>query len=106
MRNSDLCTAVSEDLAKHLSVQAGGKTVHTIYNGYAPNDEDIANAVPEKDSLSFCYTGQLYAGLRDFTPLLEAIFLLKASGKISLDKIRIHYAGNDFPCLQQLGEKQ
>ena len=105
VRNSDLCTAVSEDLAKHLSRQAGGTPVHTLYNGYEPNDTDAVSAVPEKESLSFCYTGQLYAGLRDFSPLLKAICHLKTSGKVSLDKIRIHYAGRDYACLLQQAEK-
>ena len=105
VRNSDLCTAVSEDLAKHLSEQAGGTPVHTLYNGYEPNDTDAVSAVPEKESLSFCYTGQLYAGLRDFSPLLKAICHLKTSGKVSLDKIRIHYAGRDYACLLQQAEK-
>lgn len=105
VQNCDLCTAVSEDLAKHLSVQAGGKTVHTLYNGYEPNETIVDNVIGEKDTFSFCYTGQLYAGLQDFSPLLKAICQLNASGKISLDKIKIHYAGRDFPYLQQLAEK-
>jgi len=105
VRNCDLCTAVSEDLAKHLSLQAGGFPVHTLYNGYEPNDDVEASAVPEKKSLSFCYTGQLYAGLRDFTPLLKAICHLKSTDKVSLDNIHIHYAGKDYIYLQQLAEK-
>ena len=105
VRSCDLCTAVSEDLAKHLSLQAGGKTVHTLYNGYEPNDGDVACAVPEKDKLSFCYTGQLYAGLRDFSPLLETICHLRDAGKLSLAHVRIHYAGREYPRLQQQAEK-
>lgn len=105
VRHCDLCTAVSEDLAKHLSCQAGGVPVHTLYNGYEPNDAESESTSPEKGSLSFCYTGQLYAGLRDFSPLLKAICHLKSAGKISLDKIHIHYAGNEYALLQQQAEK-
>lgn len=104
VRNCDLCTAVSEDLAKHLSVQAGGKTVHTLYNGYAPNETVVESAAGEKDTLSFCYTGHLYDGLSDFSPLLKALSQLYTAGKISLDKIKIHYAGNHYPRLLQLAE--
>ena len=105
VRNSDLCTGVSEELTVFLSRQAGGKTVHTLYNGYEPNGAQLASATPEKDSLSFCYTGQLYAGLRDFSPLLKALSHLHEAGKISLDKIKIHYAGRDYPYLLQQAEK-
>ena len=100
VRKSDLCTAVSEDLAKHLSDQVGGKPVYALYNGYAPNDEDVELAVPTPGQLSFCYTGQLYSGMRDFSPMLKAIRKLADEGKVSLDRIRIHYAGRDFSFLE------
>lgn len=105
IRKADICTAVSDDLAKYLSDQAGGKTVHTLYNGYEPNDVDLVSAAPETGILSFCYTGQLYAGKRDFSPLLKALQELSKVGKVSLDKVRIYYAGRDCPYLLQQAEK-
>ncbi|MBO5891087.1 MAG: glycosyltransferase [Oscillospiraceae bacterium] len=95
VRDCDLCTAVSEDLAKHLSHQAGGKIVHTLYNGYEPNDTDVDYAVPEKDRLTFCYTGTVYPNQQDCTPLLRALRRLVDDGKTSLSKVRILYAGKD-----------
>ncbi|MBP3673097.1 MAG: hypothetical protein J6J18_04635 [Oscillospiraceae bacterium] len=105
VRKADVCTAVSEDLAKHLSDQAGGKTVHTLYNGYEPNEADIVAAAPAEGILSFCYTGQMYAGKRDFSPVLKALQKLSEEGRISLDKVRVHYAGKDFEVLRQQAEK-
>ena len=106
VRNSDLCTAVSEDLAKHLSVQSGGKTVHTIYNGYAPFPEDpLPESASDKNSFSLCYTGLLYGGKRDFTPVLQALQHLKEQNKIDLSHVRLHYAGNDFAYLEAIAKK-
>ena len=96
VRNSDLCTAVSDDLAKFLSAQAGGIPVHTLYNGYAPNTADTESTVPEKDCLTFCYTGTVYPNQQDCSPLLHALRRLADDGKISLSQVRILYAGNDF----------
>ena len=95
VRDCDLCTAVSEDLAKFLSAQAGGVPVHTLYNGYEPNDTDIDYAAPEKDRLTFCYTGTVYPNQQDCTPLLRALRCLVDGAKTSLSKVRILYAGND-----------
>ena len=106
VRNCDLCTAVSEDLAKHLSVQAGGKTVHTIYNGYDPLADTLQpSATPEKDVLSICYTGSIYASKQDFSPVLQALQCLKTQNKIALSRVRLHYAGNDFPYLYDAAKK-
>ena len=102
---SDICTAVSDDLAKHLSDQAGGKKVYTLYNGYEPIAADSAAANVEEGLFTFCYTGRMYAGKRDFSPILKALQKLSDEGKVSLDKIRVHYAGDDFEYLKQQAEK-
>lgn len=105
VRKADVCTAVSDDLAKHLSDQAGGKKVYTLYNGYEPNSADAVAAAHEEGVLSFCYTGQMYAGKRDFSPVLRALQKLSEDGAISLDKVRVHYAGPDFKYLHSQAEK-
>ena len=106
VQNCDLCTAVSEDLAKHLSVQAGGKTVHTLYNGYEPLTDTLPPNQDNKDGMfSICYTGLLYVGTQTFTPLLQALYTLKKQGKICLSKVRIHYAGPNFDYLHTNAER-
>ncbi len=101
---ADICTTVSDDLAESLSCQAGGKTVHTLYNGYEPNATNATDVAPLKGALSFCYTGAIYGG-RSFAPLLEALRKLSEDGKISLDKVCFHYAGKDFEFLRQQAER-
>jgi len=106
VRKADLCTSVSDDLSRRLSLSAGGKQVHTIYNGYDPLVDTLQpSASPEKDVLSICYTGSIYASKQDFSPVLQALQCLKAQNKIALSKVRLHYAGNDFSYLYDAAKK-
>ena len=98
--NADACTAVSEDLLHEICSGLKVKNKMVLYNGYEPVDSNFTQAV-SSEALSFCYTGQLYGGLSDFSPLLKAIQKLSQEGKISLDHIKIHYAGKDFELLHQ-----
>ena len=101
---ADICTAVSDGLAEHLSRQAGGKTVHTLYNGYEPTETSLGNFKPREGNLTFCYTGTI-EWLQDFSPFFAAVCRLRDAGKIDMDKIRLHYAGKDFDYLKQQAEK-
>ena len=76
-----------------------------LYNGFEHVSDAEFTTESEKDVLSFCYTGQVYAGKQDFSPLLKALRKLSDERKISLDKIRIHYAGRNFGYLYQKAEK-
>lgn len=98
--NADACTAVSEDLLQNICSGLNVKNKMVLYNGYEPVDSDFKGSESSGD-LSFCYTGQLYGGLSDFSPLLKAIQKLSGEGKISPSHIRIHYAGKDFELLHQ-----
>ncbi len=102
---ADICTAVSEGVLREVCSGEYQSRGRVLYNGfeYAP-DADFA-ITSEKDVLSFCYTGQVYAGKRDFSPLLMALRKLADENKISLDKVRIHYAGRDFEYLYQKAQK-
>ncbi len=101
LQKADACTAVSEGLFQEMCSDLNVKKRMVLYNGYEPIDSCFEKETVSSDILSFCYTGQLYGGLRDFSPLLQAIKKLSEEGKISLDKIRIHYAGKDFEWLHQ-----
>lgn len=105
VQNADVCTAVSQGVLQDICTGLTARNTAVLYNGYEPTDAAGSDAVPPAGQLSFCYTGQLYGGLRDFSPLLNAICQLNASGKIALDNIKIHYAGKDFDCLLQQAEK-
>ncbi|HEY2469478.1 MAG TPA: glycosyltransferase [Terracidiphilus sp.] len=83
-------TCVSPQL-KEVLVQSG-RPVHCIENGF---DEDMfLDPQPAPDTLfTVVHTGQLYAGRRDPSPLVEAVASLIAEGKIDSTKIRVKFYG-------------
>lgn len=105
VEKADSCTAVSKGVLQDVCHGLSAKDAIVLYNGYEPTAAVNCESTPLPGELSFCYTGQLYAGLRDFSPLLKAICHLNTTGKISLNKIRIHYAGKDYDYLYQQAEK-
>lgn len=105
IQKADACTAVSNGVLQGICADVSAKKTLVVYNGYEPSDTEAESATPKEGTLSFCYTGQIYVGQQDFSPLLRAIAHLHASGKISLDKIRIHFAGKNYDHLYQLAER-
>lgn len=103
--SADGVTGVSEGLMKDLMRDVEANVPYmTLYNGYepvAPSKE----AIYESGMFVMCYTGILYTGLSDFTPLLRALQQLAAQNRIDLSKVRLNYAGRDFALLQQIAEK-
>ena len=112
VRKSDVCTAVSDGFAKHLSDQAGGKKVHTLYNGYDLEITENLQEAAVEEGLSLCYTGQMYGGrfdesamFRDASPLFRALRELSDAGKIDPKKVSVHYAGPNAELLQKQAGK-
>jgi len=71
-----------------------GKPVATIYNGYDPADFDLGDGIEHGDPAApmlIGYTGGIYPGKRDPSPLFQAVRLL---GKDS-DRIRIVFVGSN-----------
>lgn len=100
---ADAVTAVSSGLLSELTHGVKSDFPEMVlHNGYEPIPCTVPSCTdrPEAGLFSFCYTGMLYGGLRDFSPLLQALNTLKAQDKIDLSKVRIHYAGPDFNRLQ------
>lgn len=94
-RSADLITTVSEPLANKLRQQSGNK-VAVIYNGFDPDDYDRlpnARAFPDDGKFRIVYTGTIYSGKRDPSPLFEAIRKLDLAGKISSDTLEVLFAG-------------
>lgn len=83
---------VSEPLSLKLENILKRK-VHTITNGFDP--EDFKLTCPTDTVFSITYTGILYEGKRDPTPLFKAIRLLLDKNKIKREKIQIHFYGSD-----------
>ncbi|MBQ3542120.1 MAG: hypothetical protein IJA45_03235 [Oscillospiraceae bacterium] len=100
---ADAVTAVSSGLLSELTLGVKSNFPEMVlHNGYEPiaNTMPACNDSPEAGLFAICYTGLLYAGMSDFSPLLQALSTLKEQGKIDLSKVRIHYAGPDFNRLQ------
>lgn len=99
---ADVCTCVSVHAVDELQKQIPGKKILTLYNGYEPvKQEDYSKTGTNPDEFSFCYTGQLYHGLRDASRLFRAINDNCREGKMGKEKLRFYYAGKDFPTLQE-----
>ena len=103
---ADGVTAVSEGLRAEL-MEGIAKPVPnmTLYNGFEPAAQDVAETAGEPGVFSLCYTGILYGELRDFSPLLKALKHLAGENRIDLSKVKLHYAGRDFGILLELSRK-
>jgi len=94
-QHADVITTISEPLAAKLRLKAGNK-VKVIYNGFDPEDYEnlpVARIFPEDGVFRIVYTGTLYPGKRDPTPLLRAIKILDEQGKISPRQLQVVMAG-------------
>jgi two-component sensor histidine kinase len=91
---ADLITTVSDPLANIL--RSITKTrVKTIYNGFDSEDFQEIKSKPRKENTIFTivYTGTIYRGFRDPSPLFGAVANLKEKGLITADDLEIQFAG-------------
>jgi hypothetical protein len=95
-KNTDLITTVSEPLADILGTITE-TPVEVIYNGFDSEDYDKIVQSPRKTNQQFTivYTGTVYKGYRDPSPLFEAISNLDKNGVITKNDLRILFAGSD-----------
>ena len=69
-----------------------------IYNGYDHEDQ-LPEAISQSDKIvRLVYTGELYNGKRDLSPLFQAISTLLKEQKIQPEDIEIIYAGKSGDC--------
>jgi hypothetical protein len=90
MKHSALLITVSEPWAKELETLHSRKVV-TISNGF--DEEDYSDNVPLTTKFTITYTGNIYPGRQDPSPLFEAIAQLRAKGKISSDNFGVRFLG-------------
>ena len=92
-KNCDYITAVTEGILKTHESDFGDRDASVLYNGY-----DLADVIPvepiQDGILRMIYTGELYSGQRDLTPIFKALDYLSKQGKIDLSKVLVTYAGN------------
>lgn len=87
---ADALVTVSEPLAEKLHVSHNGKKIFSIPNGFDP-DEIQKESLTTKFTIT--YTGQLYQGKRDPTPLLMAIEKMIAEKVVNPCSLRIQFFG-------------
>lgn len=92
---ADMVTTVSEPLAAQLITNVGNK-VHVIYNGFDPEDYTALSgcpAFPDDGLFRIVYTGSIYSGKQDPTPLFTAIKNLHDSKKVTPNQLKVVFVG-------------
>ena len=90
MKGSSLLIAASEPMAEQLEMLHAKKAV-TIHNGF--DEEDYTEEVPSTAKFTITYTGRIYPGKHDPSPLFEAVRDLQQEGAISADDFEIRFFG-------------
>ena len=89
----DVITVVSKGIIDIHNDDFCGKPVFTIYNGYDSEDPLPNEMAATGNTVQMIYTGELYNGKRDLTPLFQAILELQKEKRIHTEDIEIVYAG-------------
>ncbi len=85
LQKADLITTVSAPLAATLAKKVAQKKIQVIENGFDPVDAELLpkeGFFPQDDTIHLAYTGTIYRGRQNLTPLFEA--LPKVKKKIKL----------------------
>ncbi|MBS3943761.1 MAG: glycosyltransferase [Dethiobacter sp.] len=104
VKSADLITAVSEGLNNKLSARFN-RIVYTIENGFDEDDLPAGSEeryFPDDGKIRIAYTGTIYKGFQDPSPLFEALAGLKQKGCQVEDKIRILFYGSRMGNLHNL----
>jgi glycosyltransferase involved in cell wall biosynthesis len=101
LRDADALVSVSEPWADRLRESYPNKSVFSITNGF---DADDFRPKPEALTPNFTitYTGRLYEGKRDPTPLFEAIQESIKEGVMAREVVRVRFYGSIEPWLPAL----
>lgn len=103
VRSASGLVTVSEPLADALRLRFGKPTT-VILNGFDPEDYPSAGPVSGGDrrALEIVYTGMIYPGRRDPTPLFRAL----AKMGPSREQIRVRFLGRILPEVSLLAKKE
>ena len=98
---ADLMTTVSAGLAKNLKDRFSKKVV-IIENGFDPDDwDDIPLHSWSDQKIRLMYSGQIYAGKQDPSPLLEGLLRLKNHHAELAQKMEVLFFGWNLDWLSQ-----
>ncbi|MBV8613480.1 MAG: glycosyltransferase [Acetobacteraceae bacterium] len=90
LRSASALVAVSPVVARELKASYHHQPVRTIFNGYALEDMPPSHAPGPHQALSIVYTGTLYEGRRDPSPLFAAIARLPEAAR---QRVRVSFYG-------------
>ena len=94
-RRGDSVTVISEGLRDNLRDglvrNKHGEKISVLYNGFVPREMEAGPRVTPDNTLRIAYTGSLYRGRRDASPLFQALGAL-LDNEYDLP-IEVHYAG-------------
>jgi len=109
VKNADLTLHVSKaGTEKFICYPDDRKKVVWVPNGFDEEDFGLMNITSEfmnREEIVFSYAGGLYGGERDCSPLFKAVRELIDDGKISIEDVKLEYAGSDFSILTKQAEK-
>jgi len=98
---ADAFVTVSTPMASQFRRRYPAVAANCITNGFDP-DEIPSRPAQLTDSFSITYTGELYRGRRDPTPILQALSGLIAEGVMSRQRVRLRFYGPKEPWLPAL----
>lgn len=93
---ADILTTVSEPLAETLRRNHGDKVV-VVPNGFDPEDypsQSSEASFPNDGCVRILYTGSLYPGSQDPSPLFKAIRDVRDSHGVGPDRLKVLFCGN------------
>ena len=94
-REATCITAVSKGICARVPSQYQNK-VYCVTNGYDKRDRmDILVDIRQREKLRFTYTGAMYGGLQNLSPIFENIKKLMDEKMIDSNKIEFTFAGNE-----------
>ncbi|MGR8931768.1 MAG: glycosyltransferase [Gammaproteobacteria bacterium] len=98
-------TTVSNHLAEELR-EASSKHVVTIYNS-CPTFETVTinSSLPRDGAISICYTGTVYRGWQDPSPLFSAIAKLRDEGQLQPEQLKVDIASRNPGNLLQVADR-
>lgn len=106
---ADAAVTVSDELAKELAGLLK-KDVKVIMNGFDLSLESLSDLLSKRlnklssNPIRIAYTGMIYKGRRDPTPLFEAIRQLHLEGEVTPSNLIVEFYGSKLGNLQELVE--
>lgn len=92
LRKADIITTVSFPLANVLNGYCVTKKTHIIYNGFfkdTPTSTNDFQPTFSEDKIRLVYTGTIYEGPQNYSPLLEALLVVKNNQSDLINKLEI-----------------